>query len=117
MGLVGLIACINVANLLLSRAVEIAIRATLGASRGRLIRQTLTESSFLDFSGGAAGLALGYWGVDFLIAVGPTNIPKLTEVTVDGRVLAFTIVLYLLTGLAGGLAPALRFSIGRRTKR
>jgi putative ABC transport system permease protein len=113
-GLVCLIACTNVANLLLSRAVvrskEIAIRATLGDSRGRLIRQTLTESSFLGLLGGAAGLALGYWGVDFLIAAGPTNIPRLTEVTMDGRVLAFTIVLSLLTGLACGLAPALRFS-------
>jgi len=112
-GVVCLIACVNVANLFLSRVVgrskEIAIRATLGASRTRLIRQTLTESALLGILGGGAGLALGYWGVDFLITAGPTNIPRLAEVTVDGRVLGFTFALSLLTGLVCGLAPALRF--------
>jgi predicted permease len=113
-GVVFLIACVNVANLFLSRAVgrskEIAIRATLGASRTRLIRQTLTESSLLGLLGGGAGLALGYWGVDVLIAISPSNIPRLAEVTMDGRVLGFTFALSLLTGLVCGLMPALQFS-------
>jgi putative ABC transport system permease protein len=113
-GVVFLIACVNVANLFLSRAVgrskEIAIRATLGASRARLIRQTLTESSLLGLLGGGAGLALGYWGVDVLIAISPSNIPRLAEVTMDGRVLGFTLALSLLTGLVCGLAPALQYS-------
>ena len=110
-----LIACANVANLLLVRAMgrkrEFAIRASLGASPARIIRQLLTESVFLSLAGGVLGMALGFAGVRFLLAVRPGDIPRVGEngsaVGLDWRVLAFTLLLSIVTGILFGLVPAL----------
>jgi putative ABC transport system permease protein len=113
-----LIACANVANLLLARATarkrEIAIRAAVGAGRGRIVRQLLTESVLLSLAGGIVGLAAGYAGIRAILSVSPGNIPRIglegASVSLDWRVLAFTLGLSIVTGILFGLVPALQSS-------
>src|SRR5262245_35266406 len=113
-GLVLLLVCMNTANLLLARAAtrqkELAIRAALGASRLRIVRQLFTESILLAMLSSVLGLLLAVWGVKLLLAASPDFIPRAREISVDGRLLGFSLALSLLTGLLSGLAPALKLS-------
>lgn len=112
--LVLLIACANMANLLLARATsrtrEIAIRAAIGASRTRIVKQLITESMVLAVASGAAGLLLALWGSNALVAIAPQNIPRLAETKIDGLVLVFTFAVSLVASLVFGLAPAIQAS-------
>jgi putative ABC transport system permease protein len=111
-GLLLMIACANVANLMLARSAarerEMAIRAAMGASRLRLARQLLTESLMLALIGGAAGLLIAAWGVKLIASLDPANFPRINEVNIDGRALVFSLFVSLLTGALFGLAPALQ---------
>ncbi|HTS05088.1 MAG TPA: ABC transporter permease [Candidatus Eisenbacteria bacterium] len=112
--LVMLIAGANVTNLLLvrieTRQQELAVRTALGAGRARIIRGLLVESTMLGIMGGIVGVAFAYAGVNVLVAVGPSNLPRLNEISVDARTLAFTFVLSVLSGLLFGLMPALKYA-------
>ncbi len=111
-GAVLLVLCVNLANLSLARAAgrirDSAIRTALGASRGRLLGQSVVESTLLALAGGALGVVLSYWGLHGLLAAAPIDLPRLHEVRVDGHVLLFALAISLLTGLIFGALPALR---------
>ena len=113
-GFVLLIACANIANLLLARASsrqkEIAVRTALGAGRLRVVRQFLAEGLVLSLVGGAAGLLFAQWGIVLMLRLGPQAVPRLAETAMDGRALAFTFAVSLATGLLFGLGPALASS-------
>lgn len=110
-GFVLLIACVNVANLLQARTAErnreIALRHAMGASRGRILRQVLTESLLLSVSGAALGLVLAFWGLRFLLSLAPDALPRAEHVGLNGWALIFTVAVAVLTGILFGLAPAL----------
>jgi len=113
-GLVMLIACANVTNLLLvrveSRQQELAVRAALGAAWTRIVRGLLVESVMLGLMGGALGVVVAYGGVRLLMAIGPANLPRLSEISLDTRTLGFTMLLSLLSGLLFGLIPAVKYA-------
>jgi predicted permease len=113
-GFVLLIACVNIANLLLARsrgrARELAIRTALGASRGRVVRQLLTESILLAMAGGGLGVLIASWGTQAVLKVLPDVLPRAEEVRLDGRVLLFLVGASVLAGILFGLAPALKTS-------
>jgi predicted permease len=113
-GVVMLIACANVTNLLLvrveARQQELAVRAALGAGWARIARGVLVESSMLGLMGGVVGIGLAYAGVRFLVAMGPSNLPRLNEISLDARTVGFTLILSLLSSLLFGLIPALRYA-------
>src|SRR5262249_54763772 len=108
--LVLLIACVNVTNLLLARGAarerEVAIRAALGAARRRIAVQFLAETALLAAAGGVAGVVAGYWSLQALVRLAPSDIPRLEEAHVDVRVLAFSVCLCLIAALIAGMAPA-----------
>lgn len=112
--LVMLIACANVTNLLLvrveSRQQELAVRTALGAGRGRIVRGLLVESVMLGILGGMIGAVLAYVGVRFLVTIGPVNLPRLTEISVDARTLIFTFLISVFCGLLFGVIPALKYA-------
>lgn len=116
-GLVLLIACVNVSNLMLARSTdrtrEFAIRSALGAGRWRLLRQSLIESTLLGVAGGAVGLLIAAWATTSALKALPESLPRQEEITLDLRVLLFTLGLSVLTGIIAGVAPALRTSRGR----
>jgi len=113
-GFVLLIACVNVANLLMARSMgrgrEFAVRAALGAGRGRIVRQLLTESILLALAGGGLGLLLATWGTKVALQHLPSGLPRASEIGMDWKVLLFTAGIALLCGILFGLAPALRIS-------
>jgi putative ABC transport system permease protein len=113
-GFVLLIACANLANLMLARiggrGREMAVRAALGASRKRIVRQLLTESLMLAVAGGIAGLLLSIWAVRWLVSLSPDTIPRVQEISVDYRVAGFTLLVSVITGVLFGLGPALQVS-------
>jgi predicted permease len=114
-GAVLLIACANIANLLLvrtdARRQELAVRAALGAGRARIARELLAESSVLGAAGSVLGLGLAYFGVQLLVAIGPSNLPRLEEIAVDAPVLAFTVAVSLASALGFGSIAALRVAL------
>jgi predicted permease len=113
-GVILLIACANVANLMLARGDErhreVAVRTALGASRGRIVTQLLTESTVIALAGGVLGTALAYGGLQLLQAAQPAGIPRVQQIGIDAGVFAFTLLLTIVTGLVFGLAPALEIS-------
>src|SRR5258708_3391721 len=122
-GVVLLIACANLPNMLLAKSVprtkEIAIRAALGAARGRILRQLISESALMALLAGALGVLLALWGSRLLVALAPGDVPRLSETGIDARVLAFALGVSLLASLLFGLAPALqtlRVDINRSLK-
>ena len=114
-GLILLIACANIANLLLARASarqrEMAIRTAMGAGRWRIARQLLTESVLLAMVGGALALLVARWGIQLILYISPSAIPRATEIGLDWRVLLFTLGVAFLTGLLFGLVPALQAGV------
>ena len=116
-GMVMLIACTNVANLLLvraeSRQQELAVRAALGAGRARIARELLTESVLLGLMGGVIAVGVAYGGLRLLTAIGPANLPRLSEVALDVRALGFTFLLSVLSGLLFGMIPVMRYARAR----